>query len=47
MFYLHYSQSSVIRGRVTAKDGTPLVGVRVDIESQPLYGYTRTRDEGL
>ena len=42
-----FSQVSVIRGRVQSKDGTPLVGVKVDIEKQPLYGYTRTRSQGM
>ncbi|XP_053400283.1 teneurin-m-like isoform X5 [Mercenaria mercenaria] len=41
------SQVSVIRGKVQSVDKTPLVGVRVDIDKQPLYGYTRTREHGL
>ncbi|GFR86630.1 teneurin-m-like isoform X2 [Elysia marginata] len=40
------SQASVIRGRVVAQDGTPLIGVRVGVVTQPLYGYTMTRKEG-
>ncbi|RUS82250.1 hypothetical protein EGW08_009988 [Elysia chlorotica] len=40
------SQASVIRGRVVAQDGTPLIGVRVGVVMQPLYGYTITRREG-
>ncbi|KAH3713533.1 hypothetical protein DPMN_073325, partial [Dreissena polymorpha] len=41
------SQASVIRGRVQSVDGTPLIGVRVDIDKQPLYGYTRSRTRGM
>ncbi|ESP00102.1 hypothetical protein LOTGIDRAFT_91191, partial [Lottia gigantea] len=41
------TQVSVIRGRVTTKDGTPLISVRVGVVTQPLYGYTLTRDEGV
>ncbi|XP_071087575.1 teneurin-m-like isoform X3 [Haliotis cracherodii] len=41
------SQVSVIRGRVTTKDGTPLIGVKVEIVAQPLYGFTLTRKEGV
>ncbi|XP_023930983.1 teneurin-m-like isoform X2 [Lingula anatina] len=41
------SQVSVIRGRVYAKDGTPLIGVRVSVVTQPLYGFTLTRELGL
>ncbi|CAL1538216.1 unnamed protein product, partial [Lymnaea stagnalis] len=40
------SQVSVIRGRVQTLDGTPLTGVRVGVVTQPLYGYTVTREEG-
>ncbi|XP_063415376.1 teneurin-m-like isoform X2 [Mytilus trossulus] len=40
------SQVSVIRGAVLTKDGTPLLGVRVTVTRQPLYGYTLTRREG-
>ncbi|XP_074650354.1 teneurin-m-like [Tubulanus polymorphus] len=41
------SQVSVIRGRVIAKDGSPLIGVRVSVLTQPLYGFTLTREQGL
>ncbi|XP_059169179.1 teneurin-m-like isoform X2 [Physella acuta] len=40
------SQVSVIRGRVQTPDGTPLIGVRVGVVTQPLYGFTLTREEG-
>uniref|UniRef100_A0A2C9KDD1 EGF-like domain-containing protein n=1 Tax=Biomphalaria glabrata TaxID=6526 RepID=A0A2C9KDD1_BIOGL len=40
------SQVSVIRGRVQTSDGTPLIGVRVGVVTQPLYGFTITREEG-
>ncbi|GFO18355.1 teneurin-3 [Plakobranchus ocellatus] len=40
------SQVSVIRGRVVTQEGTPLIGVRVGVVSQPLYGYTLTRSQG-
>ncbi|XP_064637221.1 teneurin-m-like isoform X2 [Lineus longissimus] len=41
------SQVSVIRGKAMAKDGSPLIGVRVSVTSQPLYGFTLTREQGL
>ncbi|KAK3582840.1 hypothetical protein CHS0354_039985 [Potamilus streckersoni] len=41
------SQVSVIRGRVITKDGTPLIGVKVDVVRQPLYGFTLTREQGV
>ena len=44
--FFHCSQASVIRGRVVGQDGTPLIGVRVGVVTQPLYGYTMTRKEG-
>ncbi|XP_062616760.1 teneurin-2-like [Saccostrea cucullata] len=40
------SQVSVIRGHVETRDGTPLVGVRVNVRIQPLYGHTLTRNDG-
>ncbi|XP_061169948.1 teneurin-m-like isoform X4 [Saccostrea echinata] len=41
------SQVSVIRGHVETRDGTPLVGVRVNVRIQPLYGHTLTRNDGM
>ncbi|KAK6173150.1 hypothetical protein SNE40_016661 [Patella caerulea] len=41
------TQVSVIRGRVTTKDGTPLISVRVGVVTQPLYGYTLSREKGV
>jgi len=41
------TQVSVIRGRVVTKDGSSLVGVRVSVVTQPLYGFTLTREQGL
>ncbi|XP_041356776.1 teneurin-m-like isoform X3 [Gigantopelta aegis] len=41
------TQVSVIRGHVTTKDGTPLIGVKVGVVAQPLYGFTLTREQGL
>ncbi|CAG5114545.1 unnamed protein product, partial [Candidula unifasciata] len=41
------SQVSVIRGRVQTRDETALIGVRVGVVTQPLYGFTLTREEGL
>ncbi|XP_060065187.1 teneurin-m-like [Ylistrum balloti] len=43
---LSESQVSLIRGRVMTKDWTPLIGVRVHVARQPLYGYTLTRRRG-
>ena len=40
-------QVSVIRGRVVTEDGSSLVGVRVSVVTQPLYGFTLTREQGL
>lgn len=37
---------SVIRGRVLTTDGTAVVGVRVSVVTQPLYGFTLTREQG-
>ena len=42
-----YSQVSVVRGKVIASDGSPLIGVRVSVVTQPLYGFTLTRELGL
>ena len=41
------SQVSVVRGKVLARDGSPLIGVRVSVVTQPLYGFTLTRELGL
>jgi len=41
------SQVSVVRGKVLAGDGSPLIGVRVSVVTQPLYGFTLTRELGL
>ena len=41
------SQVSVIRGKVVASDGSPLIGVRVSVVTQPLYGFTLSRELGL
>ncbi|ELU08904.1 hypothetical protein CAPTEDRAFT_159800 [Capitella teleta] len=41
------SQVSVIRGMVLGVDGSPLIGVRVSVVTQPLYGFTLTREMGL
>jgi len=40
------SQVSVIRGRVLTPDGSAVVGVRVTVVTQPLYGFTLTREQG-
>lgn len=42
-----YSQVSVVRGKVRAGDGSMLIGVRVSVVTQPLYGFTLTRELGL
>jgi len=34
---------SVVRGQVVDVHGAPLVGVRVSVITQPLYGFTLTR----
>ncbi|UYV62055.1 TENM2 [Cordylochernes scorpioides] len=41
-----YSRASVIRGRVVGIAGTGLIGIRVGITSDPLYGFTLTRESG-
>lgn len=41
------SQVSVISGKVLTRDGSPLIGVRVGVVTQPLYGYTFTRKGGM
>ncbi|XP_062845098.1 teneurin-1 isoform X2 [Trichomycterus rosablanca] len=40
------SRVCVIRGRVFASDGTPLVGVNVTFQQKPEYGYTLSRHDG-
>ncbi|XP_029639322.1 teneurin-m isoform X3 [Octopus sinensis] len=40
------SQVSVISGSVLTRDGSSLIGVRVGVVTQPLYGYTFTRAGG-
>jgi hypothetical protein len=41
------SQVSVIRGQVLYKNGQPLIGVKVGSLSNPAYGYTLTRQNGM
>jgi RHS repeat-associated protein len=38
---------AILRGKVVAKDGGPLAGVRVSIARHPEYGFTTTRSDGL
>nr|KAG5705432.1 hypothetical protein BaRGS_004559 [Batillaria attramentaria] len=40
------TQVSVIRGHVRTLDGTPLAGVRVGVVTQPMYGFTLSREAG-
>ncbi|XP_060718384.1 teneurin-1 [Tachysurus vachellii] len=40
------SRVCVIRGRVFAPDGTPLVGVNVTFHQKPEYGFTISRQDG-
>ena len=49
MYFLDflYRQVSVVRGKVVSKDGSPLIGVKVTVARQPLYGETTTRELGL
>jgi len=47
LFVFVYSQVSVVRGKVVAGDRSPLIGVRVSVVTQPLYGFTLTRELGL
>jgi len=46
-FLTFYSQVSVIRGQVMYKNGQPLIGVKVGSVSNPAYGYTLTRQNGM
>lgn len=41
------SQVSVIRGQVLFKNGQPLIGVKVSAASNPQFGYTLTRANGM
>ncbi|KAL3224464.1 hypothetical protein MRX96_026578 [Rhipicephalus microplus] len=43
-----YSESrvSVIRGRVTGKEGNGIVGIRVSVATDPQFGFTLTRNDG-
>ena len=41
------SQVSVLRGSVLTSGGDALAGVKVFVPSQPLYGYTRSRKDGV
>ena len=47
LIFFFCSQVSVIRGKVVASDGSPLIGVRVSVVTQPLYGFTLSRELGL
>jgi len=38
---------SVIRGQVLFKNGQPLIGVKVSAVSNPAFGYTLTRNNGM
>ncbi len=40
-------QAAVLRGTVTARDNTPLPGVRVALLNHPEFGYTYTRTNGM
>ena len=42
-----YSQVSVIRGRVVFKNGQPLIGVKVSVSANQMYGYTLSRANGM
>ncbi|XP_064481434.1 teneurin-m-like isoform X2 [Ornithodoros turicata] len=43
-----YSESrvSVIRGRVTSKEGNGIIGIRVSVATDPQFGFTLTRNDG-
>nr|XP_039266115.1 teneurin-3-like isoform X3 [Styela clava] len=40
-------KTSVLRGKVVTLDGSPLVGVKVQIKDRPGYGYTKSRRDGM
>ncbi|XP_037506550.1 teneurin-m isoform X1 [Rhipicephalus sanguineus] len=40
------SRVSVIRGRVTGKEGNGIVGIRVSVATDPQFGFTLTRNDG-
>ncbi|XP_064481660.1 teneurin-m-like isoform X2 [Ornithodoros turicata] len=40
------SRASVLRGQVVSSSGSPLMGIRVAIASNPASGFTLTRDSG-
>ena len=40
---MYYRRVSVLRGRVVDVYGAPLIGVRVSVITQPLYGFTLSR----
>ena len=44
---IHAVQAAVLRGTVTARDNTPLPGVRVALLNHPEFGYTYTRTNGM
>lgn len=46
LIYLCSSRVSVVRGQVVTSDGSPLVGVQVQVPSQNSYGTTKTRIDG-
>jgi RHS repeat-associated protein len=41
------AQVAVVRGRVLARDGSPVAGVRVSVLGQPSLGYTFSRLDGM
>ncbi|XP_040063442.2 teneurin-m [Ixodes scapularis] len=40
------SRVSVIRGRVTSKEGNGIIGIRVSVATDPQFGFTLTRNDG-
>ncbi|XP_030836336.1 teneurin-3-like isoform X2 [Strongylocentrotus purpuratus] len=38
---------SVVRGKVLSHKGSPVVGVRVQVDNRPFMGFTYTREDGM
>jgi YD repeat-containing protein len=44
--FINQARVAVVKGRITTRDTTPLIGVTVAVLNEPAYGHTLTRQDG-